>query len=243
MISEHTFDNQTAVAGSGYGSTPESALLIHPRGIVRPMLMGVAMTSDWVAAIAISVPAAAALGGVWVKGSLDRRSDHRQVRRQSYADFIATSRIVAVRSLRYRHDLSLRGMLGAAMNDAGPLLFSATLLTMRTLRRRMSEAERIGLLGRIGQSTMTLGSTNETNLYEGLEELLRANASLRIVGSESMIEASDAVLDIARRFVDDSSQPLGFSKLSKARMKELIAEFEEAQIRLVRTARKEFPGL
>ncbi len=74
------------------------------------------------------------------------------------------------------------------MNDAGPLLLSATLLTMRTLRRRMSEAERIGLLGGIGQSTMTLGSTNETNLYEGLEELLRANASLRIVGSESMIE-------------------------------------------------------
>jgi hypothetical protein len=129
------------------------------------------------------------------------------------------------------------------MNDAGPLLFSATLLTMRTLRRRMSEAERIGLLGRIGQSTMTLGSANETNLCEGLEELLRANASLRIVGSESMIGASEEVLDIARRLVDNSSRPPGFSRSSKTRVKELMAEFEEAQNRLVRTARKEFPGL
>ena len=154
-------------------------------------MMGVATTSDWVAAIAVTVPAAAALGGVWIKGSLDRRSDHRQARRQSYADFTFTAcpnrRRPGASGISQR---SLRGMLGAAMNDAGPLLLSATLLTMRTLRRRMSEAERIGLLGGIGESTMTLGSTNETNLYEGLEELLRANASLRIVGSESMIEGS-----------------------------------------------------
>ena len=110
------------------------------------MLTGVATTSDWVAALAISIPASAALGGVWIKGHLDRQSEHRLARRTAYAEFISASRIVAARSFRYRFDQTWRGTLVSATRDLGPFLFSLLVLSLKRLRRHTTEAERIGLL-------------------------------------------------------------------------------------------------
>jgi hypothetical protein len=208
------------------------------------MQIGVASTSDLVAISAITVPAAAALSGVWIKGNLDRRAEHRSARRVAYADFIASSRVLAARSFRYRFDQTFRGILASSVRDSGPLLLGVLVLRLRALRRSLSETERAGLLGLLGKSALSLNSENESRLYDGLEDLLRANASLRIVGSESIIEASDDVLDVSRRMVDSSaSAPTFVTKKIRAELLELKAEFDAAHNNLLSIARKEIPGL
>jgi hypothetical protein len=216
----------------------------HQHDRVMFMQLDTASASNLVAIFAISIPALAALGGVWIKGHWDRRTEHRQARRSAYADFIGASRILAVRSLRYRFDQTFRGSMVAALRDVGPLLFGVLILTLKYVRRALSANERIGLLGLVGTSSMSLGTENETLLYEGLEEMLRTNAALRIVGSEAIIEASDDVLDISRRLVDTSaSTPAFTSKEVRRQLDALKDEFDGAHNKLLSVARKEFPGL
>jgi hypothetical protein len=218
--------------------------VIQPDGNVAVVqVIATTTTSDWLAAVVVLAPVVAALGGIWIKGRLDRKAEHRSARRSAYAEFIAASRIVAARSYRYRADRTFRAVMASSIQDLAPFVFGLAILGAKMLQR-FTEAERVGLLGRMSPSSLSTNSTSESQLYDALEDLLRTNSALRIVGSDSIIAAADDVLSVSQRIVATADRGSGFTmSRSISEFQELKGEFDEAHNRLISVARKEFPGL
>jgi hypothetical protein len=208
------------------------------------MEIAVTTTSDAVAIVVVLAPVVAAFGSIWIKGGLDRRAEHRSARRQAYAEFISATRIVAIRSTRYQSERSAIGAFVASLEDSGPLIFGLILLTLKQLRRTTTAAERVGLLGLLGSARPSFPRVNESRLYDAIEDLQLVVSTVRIVGSEPVIAASDDVLSVSKRILEAAARTYGFkqSRFVSA-LKGLADELDEVLNQFVAVARKEFPGL
>jgi hypothetical protein len=156
------------------------------------------MTPAWVTVAVALVAVFGALGGNWITNQLAVRSSRARERQAAYLNLLGASECLAGRMAAASGERTALYAAGQTLQSIQKLVLVMILVAI--LGRHRLETARL-LADAVPLPHESDGATTTSELLQRQEELVRAQAHVRLVGSDDAIDAADRLLDASKTLV------------------------------------------